>query len=462
MNEKYDLIVIGAGPGGYVGAIRAAQRGLKAAVIEKDKPGGVCLNIGCIPSKSLIHESNNFRLIPSLKELGVKIDAEEFDYRKVFERSRKAADTLSKGVDYLLKKNGIELIKGIATLKDSSTVLIDGDRELTARNILLATGSHPRQIPGFEFDHKQILSSDDALMLTKLPKSICILGGGAIGVEFAHIFNAFGVDVHIVEMLGHLVPLEDDDIAAELQKSFSKRGIHIHTLSKATTLKKTKTRCKITIENVEKNQETLSVDQVLVVVGRVPNTGKLGLENSGIQTDKGFIPVGDYYQTCSTGVFAVGDVVASPMLAHVASKEAQIAVEFMAGDNPQKWLDSNHIPSAVYCEPQIASFGLTEKQAKESGIPFKKATFPYRGVGKSVAVGSPEGMVKIIFDDKYKEILGCHLVGADATEIIHELLLAKKSELLPEDIASMVHAHPTLSEAVMESMRAVEGWAVHV
>ncbi|MBD3321003.1 MAG: dihydrolipoyl dehydrogenase, partial [Chitinivibrionales bacterium] len=320
----------------------------------------------------------------------------------------------------------------------------------------------PRTIPGFEFDHSKILSSDDVLMLTDLPESILILGGGAISAEFGHIFNAFGVRVYIIEMLEHLLPLEDHETAAVFQKSFAKRGIEIRTSAKATAVKKTKTGCEVTVESNDSPGEKFKVDNVLVVAGRAPNTAGIGLECCGIAADRGFINVREYYQTSAQGIFAAGDIVNSPMLAHVASKEAEIAVEHIAGKNPPEKLDKNHIPSAVYCEPQVAHFGITEKEATESGIAFKKATFPYRGAGKSVAIENSEGMVKVIYDEKYREILGCHIAGAEATELIHEVLLAKKSELLPEDIAGMVHAHPTLSEAVMESMRAVEGQAIHV
>ncbi len=458
----YDVVIIGAGPGGYVAAIRASQLGLKAAVIEKDKPGGVCLNIGCIPSKALIHQAELFRSIEELKALGVKVDTSEFDYEKVWQKSRKAADVLSRGVNYLLKKNNVELIAGTAVLKGPHEVSVDGSRTVSGKNIIIATGSRPRQIPGFTFDEKRVLSSDGALMLKKLPESIIILGGGFIGVEFAHIMNAFGVDVHIVELLERLLPLEDAEASEVLTRSFKKRGIKVSTSTKAEALEKEKGGVKVQIEAPEGGKSELEAEMTLVVVGRAPNSENIGLENVGITPGKGFIPVGDYYQTTVPSIYAIGDVVDTPQLAHVATKEGEIAVEHMAGKNPPPKVDLNCIPSAVYCEPQVASFGYKEHHVREKGIPYKKAVFPYRGAGKSVAVEKPDGFVKVLYDPETSEIIGAHIVGLDATELIHEILLAKSAELLPGDIAEMIHAHPTLSEAVMEAMRAAEGWAIHV
>ncbi|MBD3420443.1 MAG: dihydrolipoyl dehydrogenase [Chitinivibrionales bacterium] len=461
MAQSYDLIVIGAGPGGYVGAIRASQLGMKVAVIEKDKPGGVCLNIGCIPSKTLINEANQFATIPRLKEVGIKIDTQEFDYKKVFKKSRNAADTLSSGVNYLLKKNKINLISGTGVLSAQGEVTVDGSDTYQAKNILLATGSRPREIPGFKFDETDVLSSTGALLMESLPKSILILGGGAIGVEFAHILNAFGVRVHIVEMLERILPLEDAETAQVLHKSFTGRGIAIDTSVKATAMKRSRGKLSVSFESKDGATSTKSYDKILVVTGRVPNTGDIGLDKLGIAADQGFIVAGDYYQTSVPGIYACGDMLPSPMLAHVASKEAEIAVEHMAGKHTPAAIDPATIPGAVYCEPQVASFGMTEEQVKERNIDYKKAVFPYRGAGKSVAIGHTEGIVKIIYGPAHGELLGCHLAGAEATELIHEVLLAKTAELLPEDVATMIHAHPTLSEAVMEAARTAEGWAIH-
>jgi dihydrolipoamide dehydrogenase len=460
-NYEYDLVVLGAGPGGYVAAIRAAQLGLKAVVVEKDKPGGVCLNIGCIPSKALIHEAEVVRAGEELKELGAAVDLSGLDYGKAFAKSRKAADTLSRGVGYLLKKNKVELVAGEGVIKSPHEIAVKGGRTLSGKNLLVATGSRPRPIPGFDFDEKAVLSSTGALMLEKLPRRVCILGGGAIGVEFAHVMNAFGVEVHLVEMLEQLLPLEDAEAVEVLARSFKKRGISIFTGTKASGYRRDGSALKVSLEGAAAGK-TLEVDQILLVVGRLPNTEGLGLESIGIRTERGFIPVGDYYQTSVPGVYAIGDVVATPMLAHVASKEGEIAAEHMAGRATHPRLDPLGIPGAVYSEPQLASFGYTEKKAREAGLSFEKAVCPYRAAGKSVAVGRPEGLVKILVDKESREIIGVHIVGAEATELVHELLLARSAELLPEDVATMMHAHPTLSEALMETARMSEGWSINI
>ncbi|MGA2764192.1 MAG: dihydrolipoyl dehydrogenase [Spirochaetia bacterium] len=458
----YDVLIIGGGPGGYVAGIRAAQLGLKAAVVERDKVGGVCLNVGCIPSKALIHQAELFRSIPSLKELGLAVDTKGFDYKNVFDKSRKAADTLVKGVQFLLKKNKVETIAGEGALSGKNEVTLKDGKKITGKNIVIATGSRPRVIPGFEFDEQKVLSSTGAIMLSRLPKKAIILGAGAIGVEFSHVFNAFGVEVHLVEMLDRILPIEDAEAVQVLARAFQKRGVQMYTGTKAVSMEKGGSGVKVVLEDKAGARKTVEADQILVVVGRTPNTDGIGLEKVGITTEKGFIPVGDFNQTKVPGIYAIGDVVSTPLLAHVAFKEAEIATEHMAGKSPHPRLDPLSIPSATYCEPQVASFGLPEWKATEQKIPFAKASFPYRGAGKSVAVEQSEGFVKVIYDPKTKEILGVHIVGADATELIHEMLLGRSAELLPEDIAEMIHAHPTLSEAVMEAMRSVEGWAIHI
>jgi len=458
----YDVLIIGSGPGGYVAGIRAAQLGLKAAVIERDKVGGVCLNIGCIPSKALIHQAELVRSLPALREMGVAVDTSSLDYKKVFDKSRKAADALSKGVQFLLKKNKVELITGDASLTGKNEVTLKDGKKITGKNIIIATGSRPRIIPGFEFDEKQVLSSTGALMLQKLPKKAIILGAGAIGVEFSHIWNSFGVEVHLVEMMDRILPLEDAEAVQVLARSFQKRGIQMSTGTKAVSMKKGSVGVSVELEGKAGARTTVEADLILVVVGRTCNTDGIGLEKVGIAVDKGYIPVGDYNQSKVPGIYAIGDVVSTPLLAHVAFKEGEMVAEHLAGKSPAPRLDPLSIPGATYCEPQVASFGLPEWKAVEKGVAFAKASFPYRGAGKSVAIEQTEGFVKIIYDPKTKEILGAHVVGAEATELIHELLLARTAELLPEDIAGMIHAHPTLSEAVMEAMRAVEGWAIHV
>jgi dihydrolipoamide dehydrogenase len=462
MSENFDVAIIGSGPGGYVAAIRAAQLKLKTVIIEKDKIGGVCLNIGCIPSKALVHQAEIFRSISGLEAMGIKVDRSEFDYSRVYSASRKAADSLSRGVGYLLKKNGITVINGNAELQAAQQISIDGQRLISAKSIIIATGSRPRSIPGFEFDEKIILSSTGILSLQKLPGKLLILGAGAIGAEFTHIMNAFGVEVHLVEMMERILPLEDEEVSNHLRRSFLKRGIKIYTSTRATSVNKGADGAEVHLEDSSGSKFSLTVDQVLVVTGRVPNTDGIGLEKLGIKTDqRGYVLTGDYGETSVPGVYAIGDITSTPLLAHVASKEGEIAAEHIAGISTEK-LDLNTIPAGVYCEPQIGSFGLTEAKAKKDGINYKAVSFPYKGIGKAVAVENSEGFIKLLFDPDTKEILGAHAIGTEATELIHEILLAKSSELLPEDMANMVHAHPTLSEGVMETARAAQGWAIHV
>jgi dihydrolipoamide dehydrogenase len=457
-----DLVVLGAGPGGYVAAIRGSQLGMKVVVIEADKVGGVCLNVGCIPSKSLIHNASIFSHITDLERMGARVDLKGFDYGKVQEASRKAADKLSRGVQYLLKKNNVKVVKGRGRLKSAHEVTVDSGETIVGKNILMATGSRPAEIPGFSIDEKKIISSTGALMLKELPESMLILGGGAIGVEFAYIMNAFGVQVFLVEMLDQLLPLEDHETVDVLAKIFRKRGIDVRTATKAVSVEKKGDKLNVLLEDRQKKQDSIEVEAALEAVGRVPNTEDIGLDRVGIETERGFIPVGDYYRTEVDSVYAVGDVVDSPLLAHVASKEGEIAVEHMAGRSPPSRIDPLSIPAAVYSEPQLASFGYTEAAAKEAGLTFRVSIFPYRGSGKSVAIEQPDGMVKILADSETGEILGAHIVGAEATELIHELLLVRSSELLAEDIAQMIHAHPTLSEAVMECMKVSLGQAINI
>ena len=463
-DNSYDLAIIGSGPGGYVAAIRASQLGLKTAVIEKDKAGGVCGNWGCIPSKALLHQATMFRDIEHLEKMGLKIDRSGFSYAKVQALSRKAATKSGKGVEYLLKKNKVELIFGSAKISSDKELIIskkDGDTRLQARNILIAAGSRPKEIPGFEFDEDQVLSSTGLLALKDLPESLLILGAGAIGMEFAYAMNAFGVKVTVVEMMDRLLPMEDADVSKIVEESFKKQGIVFHTSVKAGDLKKTKTGVSISAESAGGKKETLKSQKILLAVGRDPNSADLGLENVGIRP--GFIKVGDYYQTDIPGIYAIGDIIASPLLAHLASKEGEIAVEHIAGHaGVEKRVDPNEIPGAVYTEPGVGSFGLNEERAKDAGINYGKYVFPYNGIGKANAIEKANGLVKIIYDKESHEILGGHVVGYSATELIHEILLAKKAELLPEDLAGMIHAHPTISEGIMEAARGVEGWAIHI
>ena len=459
--DVYDVIIIGAGPGGYVAGIRASQLDLKVCVVEKDKCGGVCLNWGCIPSKNLIHQAHMFQACKELEEMGIAVNIQNFDYSRVQKKSRAATQRLNTGVEFLLKKNKIDLVQGAARIISRDKIQLSDGKILNSKNIIIATGSRPAEIPGFEFDEKKVLSSTGILSMTKLPHSLIILGAGAIGCEFAYIMNAFGVKVTLVEMEKHILPFEDTEIAAFLEKSFKQSKINVLTGTRAVSLKKTDKTVAVTLQGPDGKQQTIEADKALCVFGRKPNTGDIGLDAIGLKTEKGYIPVGDYYQTSVKGVFAIGDIVATPLLAHVASKEGEIAVEYISGHAPEPRVDNNTVPSAIYCEPQVASFGLREDQAKEKKIAYKKTVFPYQGVGKAVAIGQAEGMVKLLCDPESQEILGCHIIGYDATEIIHEVLLAKSSELLPEDITRMVHAHPTISEIVMEAMKGVNGEAIH-
>jgi dihydrolipoamide dehydrogenase len=458
----YDVIIIGGGPGGYVSGIRASQLGLKVCILEKNKPGGTCLNVGCIPTKSIIHQAGIFKSGNALRELGVEVNINGFDYANVINIAQKAVKKLVSGVEFLLKKNKVELIKQAGMIISKNTVLLEDGKEIQGKNIIIATGSIPIQLPGFEFDEKQVLSSTGLLLLEKLPKSLIILGAGAIGCEFAYTMNAFGVEVHLVEMFDHILPFEDSETVAVVTKSFKKKGINVCTGTSAVSLRKFKKSVTVSVAEKDGPQKKLKAEKVVCVFGRSANTENIGLENLGIKTKNRCIPVGDYFETEVRGIFAIGDVISSPQLAHLASKEGEIAVEYISGQRPQPRIDHNEVVSAIYCEPQIASFGLREDKAKEKGIKYKKASFPYAGLGKAVATDKSEGLVKVLFDPETRKILGAHIAGSHATELIHELLLAKTAELCPENIADMIHAHPTVSEGIMECMKAVDGQAIHI
>ncbi|GAB5413574.1 MAG: dihydrolipoyl dehydrogenase [Congregibacter sp.] len=460
-DHDYDLIVIGAGPGGYTAAIRARQFGLKVAIVERDSVGGVCLNWGCIPSKNLIHQASVFQSMTEMEAIGVRVDRENLDYSSVFAKSRAVVASLTGGVDALLRKNNVRRISGVGRVTAVQEVTVNDTEIFTATHVLLSTGSRPMTMPGFEFDEERVLSSTGALSLTALPKSLIILGGGAIGCEFAYIMNCFGAQVTLVEMAEHLLPLEDFETCAVLERSFARQGIQIKTATRASSLKHTDTGIELCVETVASQPTTLTADKLLVVCGRVPNTQGIFDESLGIElTPSGHIPVGDFGQTSAPGVYAIGDITETPALAHVASKEAEIAVEHIAGRVPTtSSVDAQMVPSAIYCEPEVAGFGLRE--VKADGREYKKSVFNYPGAGKTIAVGKPEGMVKLICDPETDELLGAHVVGHNATELLHELLLAKHGELLPEDIADMIHAHPTISEASMEAARGINGQAIH-
>ncbi len=457
----YDVVVLGSGPGGYAPALRARRLGLTAAVIEKASLGGVCLNIGCIPSKSLIAQADRFAARGELEAMGVRVDTSGLDYAKVHAASRSAAETLSKGVQFLLNKSGVDLVCGTGRIAGPHEVVVDGGTTLTGKSILIATGSRPRELPNLPFDEQTVLSSSGLLMRAELPASLLVLGSGYIGMELAYVMNAFGADVHVVEMLDQILPQADPEVVRIVQRAFRRRGVKFTTSAKAVSMTAGEAGAAVTLET-PKGPQTVEAEAVLVAVGRVPNSENIGLESVGIETDRGFVPVGDYYQTAAEGIYAVGDVIDSPMLAHVAGKEGEIAVEHMAGRTPgRKRLDPLAIPSGVYCEPQLASFGYTAPAAVAAGVEFATTTFSYRGLGKAVAVGRLDGMVKILYAPDTRAILGAHVVGAEATELIHELLLASSAGLTLDAVADMIHAHPTLSEALMEAARAAEGEATH-
>lgn len=473
MSERsFDMVILGAGPGGYVAAIRASQLGLSVAIVEKDLPGGVCLNIGCIPSKALIHQASVFHDGTALlKKTGATFDLSGFDYDKVWKASRLAADRLSKGVQYLLKKNKVEYVHGTGTLLDATTIVVDTGsamETLHGKAIIVATGSRPRSIPGFAIDETSILSSTGLLMSNHLPRSIVILGAGAIGMEFAFVLSSFGVKVTIVELLPQVLPLEDEETAKVVEKSFSARGVTIHTAAKAEKVEKTGSGCAVHVVLKDGSPSILEAEQVLVSIGRAPNTENIGLEALGIKLNRGYVETGDYYETAAAGVYAIGDITIQPQLAHVASRAGEIVAEHVAhllkgSPEPQEArINPYTIPSAVYCEPEAASFGLSEKKAKELAVRYEVARFPYRGIGKAVATEAPDGQVKIVFSPENGAILGSAVVGIGATDTIHELLLASRAELTLDDVAEMIHAHPTLSEGIMEAAKAGLGKAIHI
>ncbi|OHD21370.1 MAG: dihydrolipoyl dehydrogenase [Spirochaetes bacterium GWB1_59_5] len=494
METEYDVAIIGAGPGGYVAAIRAAQLGLKACVIEKDKPGGVCLNVGCIPSKSLIHQAGVVAGAQALRALGAQVDLSGLDYGKAYEASRRAAERLSKGVQFLLKKNKVDYRAGTARFASAREVLIDGASPVRAKAFIIATGSRPRTLAGFDFDERTVLSSTGVLMLGSVPKRAVILGAGAIGMELGYVWNAFGAELTIVEALDRVLPIEDAEAAAVVRKAFEARGVTFITGALATGFERVaggSGEARDSGGNAASQQSnpaairialapakpgapeasavpaSVEADAVLVAVGRVPNSGGLGLEELGIQLERGFIHTGDWYETSAVGIYAIGDVVATPLLAHVASKEGEIAVERIAHllkGTPlpaERRVDLSVVPSAVYCEPELASFGLSAEKAATSGVRHAVYSFPFRAVGKAVAIERPEGLAKVVHDPVTGEILGATIVGERATDLIHELLLARKAELTIEDVADLMHAHPTMAEAVMEAAKGSLGRAVH-
>lgn len=463
--REFDVVVLGAGPGGYVAAIRASQLGLKVAIVDKQWLGGVCLNVGCIPSKALLHNAEiAHTLLSNAKEFGVSFDNLELDYAAAFKRSRQVSQRLTKGVAFLMKKNNIEVLEGTAKLAGAGKVTVElnagGTEEIQAKDIILATGAHATVIPGMEPDGEKLLDYVHAIMLEKLPKSAVIIGGGAIGVEFATIWSGYGVDVTIVEMLPHILPNEDEEAAAELARAMKKRGVKVHAGTKVKSVTKTETGTSVLVEG-DKGEETIEAEITLVAIGFKPNSQGIGLEEAGVELDKrGFVQIDDRMATNVPGVWAIGDLTGKLLLAHAASAMGQICAENITGQEQRK-LDYRMIPRAVFSDPQVASFGYTEEQAKEAGFDVKVGRFNFIANGKALGLGQGTGFAKVITDAKYGELLGATLVGPEVSELLPELVLAQANELTVEEIAHSVHIHPTLSEVIMEAAEGALGKPIH-
>ena len=456
---NYDIIVLGTGPGGYVTAIRASQLGFKTAVVEKESLGGVCLNWGCIPTKALLKSAQVFEYLNHADNYGFKVEKLTKDFNKIISRSRNVASGMSKGVTFLMKKNKIDVLKGFGKVKKNKVVSVDGN-DYHAKHIVIATGTRSRVLPAIEQDGKQIIGYREAMTLEKQPKSITIVGSGAIGIEFAYFYNSMGTDVTVVEYLPNIVPLEDVDISKELEKSFKKKGIKIMTSSEVISVEKLKNKVIAIVKNSDKEIKIES-EILLSAVGVKSNIENIGLEDVGIATDKDKILVDKYYNTNIPGFYAIGDIVAGPALAHVASAEGILCVEKIAGHNVLP-LDYGNIPGCTYCSPEISSVGLTEKQALEKGYKIKVGKFPFSASGKASASGTKEGFVKVIFDEKYGEWLGCHMIGAGVTDMIAEAVLGRKLETTGIEVLKTIHPHPTMSEAVMEAVADAYDEVIHL
>lgn len=462
--STYDLLVIGSGPGGYVAAIRASQLGMKVGVVEKAELGGVCLNWGCIPTKALLKSANVFEYIKHAKDYGIEVNDAKVDLPGMVKRSRDVAAGMSKGIQFLFKKNKIDHIVGHGKLKKGGKVEVtsaDGKKmEYQAKHIILATGGRSRELPALKIDGKKIIGYREAMVLTQQPQKMLVVGSGAIGVEFAYFYNTIGTEVTIVEFLPNVVPVEDVEISKALEKSFRKSGITIYTSSEVTAVDTKGKGCVSTVKTPA-GEIKIESDVVLSAVGVTANLEGIGLEDLGVKTDKGKVMVDEFYKTNVPGVYAIGDIVKGQALAHVASAEGIICVEKMAGHNPEP-LDYNNIPGCTYCSPEIASVGYTEEAAKKAGYQIKVGKFPFTASGKAKAAGAPDGFVKVIFDAKYGEWLGAHFIGANVTEMIAEVVAARKLETTGHEIIKTVHPHPTMSEAVMEAAAAAYGEVIHL
>ncbi len=465
-SKKYDLVIVGSGPGGYVAAIRASQLGMKVGCIERDKLGGICLNWGCIPSKALLKSAEVMWEFKDSKEYGISYDNFKVDFKKVIKKSRDAANRLSQGVEYLFKKNKIEKVSGTGKFLNANklSVFDNSGKEVAqveGKNVIVSTGARPRDLPGIKIDRKKVITSTEAMLLESIPKDMIIIGAGAIGAEFAYFYNAFGTKVTLIEMMPSLLPIEDAEVTALLEREFKKQGIEILTETKVESAAASGNGVAVKINNKKGSQE-LKAEIALVAIGIQGNSDNLGLENIGVQVEKSWIKVDKTtYKTNVNGVYAIGDVIGAPWLAHVASAEGIRCVEGIAGVETEP-LDYNSIPGCTYCQPQVASLGFTEARAKELGYETKIGRFPFTANGKAIATNEAVGFVKLIFDAKYGELLGAHIIGHGATESIAELGVAKKLETTPQEIIRTVHAHPTLSEAVMQAAEDALGHAIDI
>ena len=461
--SKYDLIVIGSGPGGYVAAIRASQLGMKVGVVERAELGGICLNWGCIPTKALLKSANVFEYISHASDYGISVGKAEANIQDMVKRSRDVAAGMSKGIQFLFKKNKIDHISGFGKLKKGKKVEVTDDagavKDYQADHVILATGGRSRELPSLPIDGKKIIGYREAMVLDKKPAKMVVVGSGAIGVEFAYFYNAIGTEVTVVEFMPNIVPVEDEEVSKQLARSFKKAGIKVMTSSEVTNVDTKGKGCKVTVKG--KKEEVIECDIVLSAVGVATNIEGIGLEDVGVATDKGKVLVDDFYRTNVDGVYAIGDIVKGQALAHVASAEGIICVEKIKGMNVEP-LDYNNIPGCTYCSPEVASVGYTEAAAKEAGYEVKVGKFPFSASGKASAAGAKDGFVKVIFDAKYGEWLGAHMIGANVTEMIAEVVSARKLETTGHEIIKSVHPHPTMSEAVMEAAAAAYDEVIHL
>jgi len=458
------VVIIGSGPGGYVAAIRAGILGLKTALVEKDPfLGGTCLHRGCIPTKALLHTAHVCDEFSHAPDLGLDVGELKIDFAKVQKRKSGIVTRLSKGIQYLMKKRKIEVLTGTGRIVDKDTVAIQGEKgeeRIKAGAIIIATGSTPAQLPHLKPDHKVMLNSDSILTIDKIPETLAVIGAGAVGVEFASIFNSFGTKVTVIELLPHAVPLEDEAISKAFEQAFKKKGIDVHTSSEVKSIDTKGGGATLKIASGDKEID-LEAQRVLLSVGRKPVTDNIGLDTTGVTAERGYIPVNEFMQTSAGNVYAIGDIVATPLLAHVATAEGILAVDHIAGKHPRP-IDYGKIPNCTYCTPEIASVGLTEQAAKEQGYPVKVGQFPFSAIGKAMILGDTTGFIKIVSEEKYDEVLGVHIIGPKATELIAEACLGLSLETTVEEMAKTVHPHPTLSETMMEAAHSVYGEAIHI